>query len=134
MIPRLLLLAALLCLGFAPAPFLEKKRKLSPLDELQGSWFDTSGTEARIVGDNLTYHRNGTATGPSYALTLKPTASPREYDARGVGKWASLNFDGIYKIEGDTLTMCSVSKGGSRPKVFAAAGGAGLYIMKRRKP
>jgi uncharacterized protein (TIGR03067 family) len=129
----LLLLVLLASLGFAPAPFLEKKRKRSPLDELQGSWF-ASGTEARIVGDNLTYYRNGTPTGPSYALTINPTASPREYDARGVGKWSSLNFDGIYKIEGDTLTMCSVSRGGTRPKVFVATGGAGLYIMTRKKP
>ena len=130
----LLLLALLASLGFAPAPFLEKKRKRSPIDELQGSWFGKSGSEARIVGDNLTYYQNGAATGPSYALTLNPTASPREYDARGVGKWSSLKFDGIYKIEGDTLTMCSVPTGGIRPKTFVAVGSAGLYIMKRRKP
>jgi uncharacterized protein (TIGR03067 family) len=131
--PRLLLLAVLLCLGFAPAPFLEKPRKRTPLGELQGSWFDKSGLEARVVGDTFVYYRNGVAS-VSYTISINPTASPREYDVKGTGKWTSMNFTGIYKIEGDTLTMCSVTRGGTRPKIFAAAGGAGLYIMTRRKP
>lgn len=118
----LLLLAALLSLAFAPAPFLDKKKNLTDLDRMQGTWVGP-GTELRVEGHNYTYYRNG-AKSIGYTVTLNETTNPRQYDLRGPGGLATpLQYVGIYELKGDTLRIASNNAGSPRP-----AGFSGTYV------
>jgi uncharacterized protein (TIGR03067 family) len=127
----LLLLAVLFSFGFAPAPFLPRPRKPSPLDELQGSWFESSGNiEMRFNGGRLVYYQSGKPTGPGYRVKVNPSTSPRQFDIHGVGTWAGYSFLAIYKVEGDTLTLRMATGGSPRPAEF----GPGPSVLKRLGP
>lgn len=133
---RPLLLAALLSLGLAPAPFLKKKAAaLSDLERMQGNWkWTTDTSELRIQGDSFTYYRNG-APSVGYKITLNPNATPRQYDLTGVGKWAGRRFHGIYEFQGDTLRMYSVNSRQPRPRSFPPPGSSRLVKdLKRTTP
>jgi uncharacterized protein (TIGR03067 family) len=120
-----LLLAVLLCVAFAPAPFLEKKKPPSDLDLMQGTWV-CPGTDLRIKGNNYTYYRNG-APSIAYTVTLNEATNPRQYDLKGVGKSPGL-FRGIYELKGDTLKIAS---GNVRPTKFT---GGYVRILTRKRP
>jgi uncharacterized protein (TIGR03067 family) len=122
----LLLLAVLLCVAFAPAPFLEKKKPLTDLARMQGTWVGPS-TELRIQGNTYVYYRNG---GPSlaYTVTLNETTNPRQYDIKGTGK-NTYEYRGIYELQGDSLKIASNS--GPRPTTFT---GSYVRTLTRKKP
>jgi uncharacterized protein (TIGR03067 family) len=67
-------------------------------------------------------------------VTFDPTARPKEINVTPDMSGAS-HLAGIYKIEGDTLTICLGDKVGSpRPTEFKADGpDAGLIVLKRAK-
>jgi uncharacterized protein (TIGR03067 family) len=109
----LLVLPALLLVGFAPAPFPKKERAQSRDDReaMQGMWKltakDLSGKsttatgKARVKGDNWTFINAGGSDGPSYTLTLNQTVSPRALEWKsGLSSWV-----GSYRIQGRTLTI-----------------------------
>jgi uncharacterized protein (TIGR03067 family) len=118
MVRPLIVLGVLLSLGFAPAPFLKKKApSQSDLERMQGAWTYPGGSELRVQGDSYTYYRNG-APVIGYKITLNETTTPRQYDLKGVGKWASRTFHGIYEFQGETLKMYSVQSSRPRPTTF----------------
>jgi uncharacterized protein (TIGR03067 family) len=55
------------------------------------------------------------------SLTIDPLKSPKQIDMRGTlpGGQAQKEL-GIYRLEGDTLTYCFVTKGNPRPTAFEA--------------
>ena len=69
-------------------------------------------------------------------LKLGPTKQPKAYDAKGTDPEGKTHESvGIYKIKGDTLTVCYVAAGKDRPTEFKADAGskAVLQVFKRGK-
>ncbi len=68
--------------------------------------------------------------------TIDPTKNPKEIDIKLLdgpekGKWVK----GLYRIDGDTLVICSADPGEDRPKEFKVAKGSNsvLITFKRIK-
>ena len=118
------------------------------LDKLQGTWVPTSavfdGTEAPaellkerlwvITGSQLSELNKGRRESRG-TLVLDPTKKPTALDVTyNDGAAKGQMGRAIYKIEGDSLTVC-MALPGERPAEFASKRGAGLALMvfKRAK-
>lgn len=124
--------------GSAPIP-----AELSgDLEMLQGEWAMVSGrmggenlfrqlvTTARrsVTGDHVTVSIGG-AVFLDAAFTVDADTDPKSMDytlLAGPNRGATLA--GIYRIDGDTLTICYHSAGGPRPTEFAAEMGDGRTL------
>src|SRR5262249_22976409 len=98
----LMLSAALLSLAFAPAP-LPRPVKKSPDLPIQGSWAQVGHPTVTLVvtRDSLTYVNQGRPPS-AYGFRCDPTSNPRTYDLLSGGQ---VDYVGIYRIEGETLTL-----------------------------
>jgi uncharacterized protein (TIGR03067 family) len=118
--PLLLALAAL-CLAFAPAPLPRAKRTstngLAP--SIEGRWLIEGPRLLEISATNWTLDPDR-APGPSYRLSTDRAAYPPTFDLFGVhtGGDGQPQWLGIYKIEGDTLTICYNRAENGRPITF----------------
>jgi uncharacterized protein (TIGR03067 family) len=112
--PALSLLLAISSLAFAPAPLPRPQRGRDPAAAIEGEW-DQSGRRARIARGRLTY-----LDGPNneYEVRLYPWARPPAYTLRRLGAIEGWHYEGIYRLEGDTLTFCYNGTGRSRPTSF----------------
>jgi uncharacterized protein (TIGR03067 family) len=145
-------LATALSLHFAPAPFPKPARPGAGQDDLkalQGTWVSvrrTSGgremksagaTTVVIAGTNLKYLVGGMVR-TEWVITLDTTKNPRILDRTKVGgAGQGVVLRGIYRLDGDTLTICYRQRVGEaeRPTDFTGAGaGVWLHVMKRQKP
>jgi uncharacterized protein (TIGR03067 family) len=115
------------------------------LKTMQGDWAGDSFTRdgmafppddaqalfRTVKGDRYTLSRFRKKVG-SGKFTIDATKSPREItfypDAPPKGKPAPA-MPGIYKIEGDRITMCYPAPGGKRPTKFEAPEGSGLSLV-----
>jgi uncharacterized protein (TIGR03067 family) len=123
--------AALLALAIgAPAAPVPKELKVrSDVERMQGLWKEEAGSSHwHFKGDKLYAGGNATpdAGGYAYSLTVKPEASPPEFDLGGAGAFA-----GIYKFVGDDLHVAYVGSGAARPTDFTPVGGKHIHILKR---
>jgi len=127
---RILVLAAVLTLGFAPAP-LPKKSARAEGPNLQGEWEVvswgkqlreggglarvTAAMTVRIGSGRLEIALHGS---PLYdwSLTFHPTARPASVDLLDSRNNATLLA--IYRLEGDVLTICYRGPGEDRPTDF----------------
>jgi uncharacterized protein (TIGR03067 family) len=111
-------------------------------DVLQGAWAivsqEVSGIKATedavklrkplvVKGDTWTR-----PSGEQLTFKIDPAKNPKELDVIQSGTGAT--WRGIYKIEGDTLTVCR-SQGANldRPKEFKGGKGVALMVYKRLK-
>jgi uncharacterized protein (TIGR03067 family) len=129
------------------APALKEKEKPPTLE---GEWevqsvtsngnmtLNSSGLRYTFTGDGKwLIQRNGAESSPTLnrGFTSDPKQNPPTVDL--ITNVAAVNGSrllGIFKIEGDTLTICGTrTKGGERPTKFEAPEGSGLtlYVLKR---
>jgi uncharacterized protein (TIGR03067 family) len=116
----------------------------------QGTWLVTSfvsdGTEAspEIVGsiqrvvkdDHVVWKRDGKNFAGT-TMELDPARTPRTIDViPDGGSSRGKRVLGIYKWDGDSLTICMAGVDQDRPKEFEAGKGSGRTLMKlkREKP
>jgi len=138
-----------LLLGLAivtAAPSVKEPPKKDP-PTLLGEWAAESGVRGGKAdnpppGTTITFHKEGKVSfkeggggaGEDGTYTSDPKKSPAEIDIMSPGAGKGVAMLGIYKIEGDTLTMC-ITMGGDRPKAFESPAGseAILITCKRAK-
>jgi uncharacterized protein (TIGR03067 family) len=117
------------------------------LDVLQGTWqmqsVTSDGKEAPaaeiaktrfvIAGNKLT-PMEGDRKGPEFTITVDATKKPATLDLKGVGQNRG-EVHGIYRLDGDTLTICSAEPPTARPEDFTSTAGSKveLLVLKRDK-
>jgi uncharacterized protein (TIGR03067 family) len=157
---RVLPLLTLASLAFAPAPFPKPIPKA--LQAMQGQWaIDDWGFaapkeqtflmrgpwlrlktkdevvivpgSAEVVGSNMAFSTNGKITSRWLlrAVIERGPATPGVLDL--VQPQDKSTMLGIYKLEGDTLTICYRERGSTRPDVLSNDGQWRL-VLKRKKP
>lgn len=147
---RTLLLAALCATALAargadePSDAIKKE-----LAALKGEWKIVSRTEDGretplesikdrvIVFEGDAYEiRNGKDLHVAAKIKLEPTKAPKWFDltiTSPIGS-AGENQLGLYKIEGDTLTICVADFDAKRPTEFASKEGSGTILVTYKRP
>jgi uncharacterized protein (TIGR03067 family) len=108
-----LLLLVVLALAFAPAPLPRPERRAKPVPGMEGLW--QGGHRLLITATHLIYNPEGGKT--EYELVVDRTAQPPSYDLRFPGS-REVSWLGIWKVEGDTLTLCYQQTPAGRPTRF----------------
>jgi uncharacterized protein (TIGR03067 family) len=115
------------------------KDKEKDEDRLQGSWSVTATTfdgkavpEDQVKGRKLTFKgKEFTSTGGpkerTLSFTLEPGKDPRRIDMKRADQEQAVL--GIYKLDGDELTICYGEPGKERPTKFKSEDGGRLYLM-----
>jgi uncharacterized protein (TIGR03067 family) len=119
------------------------------LKKHQGTWIATSSVHddqaapeaivrsiKRIVtDDHVVWERNGKRFAGT-KFELDPTREPKSIDLiPDGGPKRGEHVLGIYKLEGDKLTICTASPGQPRPKQFKAGKGSGCTLQTfQREP
>ena len=127
---QVLLLVVVLLIGFAPAPFPRPARTKPKVgNDMVGYWGPNG--QLMVTEDVMFYYPPG---GNEYVLKVNANASPKTYDITGKpgGNAAGREYVGIYKIEGDTLTLCYVGGKTGRPTSFQNQGITEVYKLHRR--
>jgi uncharacterized protein (TIGR03067 family) len=139
---RVVLPFAVVLLMAADDPAKDAKKEK---DRLQGEWtmvsMETRGAKhskddvkkykLTIKGDKWTV-MNGLSTGPGRTFKIDPSKDPKTLDLTiKVGDKEKVS-QGIYKLEGDTLTVCRPEDNGERPKEFKTTVEAGILVVWKR--
>jgi uncharacterized protein (TIGR03067 family) len=134
---------SLIATGLCPAGIADDKAVEIELTRHQGTWIATSSTfdgqEApndivrsikRIVtADHAVWERNGKRFAGT-KVVLDPTGEPKTIDViPDGGQNRGERIPGIYRLAGDTLTICMAKAGQPRPKEFKAEKGSGWTLQ-----
>jgi uncharacterized protein (TIGR03067 family) len=110
------------------------------LQAMQGDWvgekmvrdgmaFPDDAAQAlfrKVKGNAYTVHRFRTKAG-SGTFKLDATKTPKQIDLTPDGGKAG-TIEGIYKIDGDTMTICYPAPKGKRPEAFESKEGSGVTL------
>ena len=118
-----------------------------PATEFEGDWQMISGVMNGAAMDDATVkwvkritrgNQTSVVAGPQTMLkvefTFDPSASPQTLDYLNLhGAAKGKRQEGIYRFEGDILTVCTSAPGGSRPSEFTSVAGDGrsFTVWKR---
>lgn len=118
-----------------------KKQIAKDLEILQGAWniveLEVDGNkmpESMLGGSQIIVKGSKFDTvsmGASYSgvLTLDELAKPKSFDLKFTDGPEKGNTNlGIYKLDGDTWTLCLATRGKARPKTFATKTGTGIAL------
>jgi uncharacterized protein (TIGR03067 family) len=136
-------LSAILLLG-ADSPADSAKKDL---ERMQGRWSVQQaqrdgkdapatvrdGMTVKIDGNKLVISEAENAREETAEMTLDPGKSPATVDFKLLRPGDNENAFGIYKIDGDTLSICWTKHDGARPEQFETKAGTGqvLFVLKR---
>jgi uncharacterized protein (TIGR03067 family) len=142
-------LAALLAISSSAAAFVYDDPAKNELVKHQGVWVATSSTfngeqapaeilhsiKRTVRGDHVVWERDGKSFAGT-TIKLHPTQDPRAIDViPDGGRNRGEHVRGIYKLEGNTLTICMASPSQPRPTEFKAGTGRGCVRQTfRREP
>jgi uncharacterized protein (TIGR03067 family) len=105
---RALLLSAVVCVAFAPAPFPKQRQRADDgrrdLQAMQGVWAERFADSAAvtIAGDRMEYHPDH-----AWKITLNGRANPKRIEAVGIGsEVVGKTRSGIYRLEEGKLIIC----------------------------
>jgi len=139
----LVILAVGLSLG-ADAPENAKGER----EKLQGTWvvesLENDGKQEAVAADKKMtmvftgdkYTFKGGDVNYQGTFKLDPTKDPKHMDTTGTQEGdKAFKTEGIYKLEGDRLTICWTEDAGKRPASFATKKDSGLRLiqLKRQK-
>jgi uncharacterized protein (TIGR03067 family) len=112
-------------------------------EPLQGTWLlqsaqregqplDLQGVTFRFAGDKVVV-RSPQDDAKESVVRLGPAKTPAEIDVRPVNETETAL--GIYRLEGDVLTICTADPGQPRPTEFASRPGlkVTLLVLKRQE-
>ena len=127
------LLLAIPMVVAAPVPKDFKKEVPAFEGEWQLAWHESNGRKSVVAGyvwvfgpENITVHNAG-RTNPPIPIAVDTKTSPMSLDFRnGNGGGRA----GIFRIEGDTLTLC-LSSNGTRPTEFESSATVIKYNFTR---
>jgi uncharacterized protein (TIGR03067 family) len=145
-------LLAFVSLAFAPAPFPKPERHASDdAAAMQGEWeavsykvwintkergfcqTECTGVKLTVADGMLKFSQNGRPTEQA-PFVLDRSRSPRAIDT-GHGDGGRGVRCGVYKLNGDTLTICDAPAAIGRPSDFAGDKPMQrLIVLKRKKP
>jgi uncharacterized protein (TIGR03067 family) len=95
-----------------------------------------AGLAVEVSGKRMTTREKGDVKEDATILALDPKSKPAAIDLK-IASGADMGrvVKGIYKLEGDNLTVCVAEPGKERPTAFAAREGTGhtLFVFKRVK-
>jgi uncharacterized protein (TIGR03067 family) len=90
------------------------------LEKLQGKWTLDAPSDRKMLftvkGNEYTFELDGRRE--KIAFTIDATKDPKAIDR--VGTLSRIKRRGIYKLNDDTLTICSTIRDGERPTEFKA--------------
>ena len=124
-------LAVLSLVAALPAAPVPKELRVRPdAERMSGLWKVDAGTSHWLFRGDKLYAGTGTTemNGYTYGFTMKPEASPAEFDLGGASQFA-----GIYKFVGDELHV-AYNSGAVRPTDFTPGGNKILHVLKRPDP
>jgi uncharacterized protein (TIGR03067 family) len=139
----LILVVGLILTGDDPKDEAARKE----LERHQGTWavvaFEYDGqrtppetlrTIERVVsGSRAIWKRDG-ETFSETTIELDPTKEPKAIDVIPEGgPFKGRRAPGIYRFDGEELTICMVDPGGGRPEAFTAGKGSGRTLMTLRR-
>jgi len=141
MIARSVVASAVLLVGGVCAGDDKKDDKKGDEDQLQGEWAVVSvaigGKEVELFKGEKLVVKGGEWILPAGGTSklrfrLDAAKSPKQLDLTADFGGGELTTPGIYKIEGDTHTLClPTGLGGVRPKEFKSVEGVTLMVFKR---
>lgn len=122
----------------------------SQLERHQGTWavvaFEHDGQETPeetlgeiervVMGNRAVWRRNG-ETFSETTIEIDPAKEPKAIDViPDGGPFKGRRTPGIYKLDGDRLTICMGQPDGERPEAFAAGKGSRrtLMVLERSRP
>jgi uncharacterized protein (TIGR03067 family) len=136
-----------LILAPAPPPRTRPGPDRSDQDRLEGEWVrlrmflgsifaqpeKPGSVTVTFAGDHMKYFREGMFSS-EWVIMLDGREQPRWFDRKGIaGKAKDHGLRGIYKLQGDILTICSRMDGDRPPDFSSAKPGVLLEVLQRRK-
>ena len=127
-------------------PLLASPALSADKDELQGTWVlesheddgkkrdDSIGGLLKFSGNNITFESGDKKNDLPFNYRTDKSKSPKHIDLtfKNLDGKDVIDALGIYKIEGDALTICMGTKRGLRPTEFDSKQGV-LMVHKRKK-